>query len=85
MQGEERIQYYHRYVFAYLLGEKSRLLLDLEMQQPGEAEIIAAALAIRVVALYPLLKFVLAAVVALPGCFALSHLIRQIPYMERVL
>lgn len=36
------VQSYHRYVLAYLLGEKSGLLLDLEMQGPGEGEMPAA-------------------------------------------
>lgn len=39
---EERTQYYQRYVAAYLMGKTGRLLLDLEMQQPGEGEIAAA-------------------------------------------
>lgn len=37
-----RTQYYLRYVAAYLLTAKGRVLLDLEMQQPGESEIAAA-------------------------------------------
>ena len=47
--------------------------------------IVAVALAIRDVALYPLLKFVLAALIAIPLCFAFSSLIRKLPYTERVL
>lgn len=39
---EERTQYYQRYVAAYLMGMSGRLLLDLEMQRPGEGEIAAA-------------------------------------------
>lgn len=39
---ETRIQYYHRYVMAYLLCEDSRVLLDLELQRKGEGEISAA-------------------------------------------
>jgi len=39
---EERTQYYQRYVAAYLMGKTGRLLLDLEMQRPGEGEIAAA-------------------------------------------
>lgn len=39
---EERTQYYQRYVAAYLMGKTGRVLLDLEMQQPGEGEIAAA-------------------------------------------
>lgn len=43
------------------------------------------ALAVRDVMLYPLLKFVLVSLVALPLCFTLSHLIRKLPYAVRVL
>lgn len=43
------------------------------------------ALALRDIMLYPLLKFALVALVALPLCFGLSHLIRQLPYTARVL
>lgn len=39
---EERTQYYQRYVAAYLMGKAGRLVLDLEMQRPGEGEIAAA-------------------------------------------
>lgn len=39
---EKRTQYYHRYVMAYLQCRGGRLLLDLEMQRPGEGEIAAA-------------------------------------------
>jgi len=41
-KDEVREQYYLRYVAAYLLGESGRLLLDLELQRPGEGEIAAA-------------------------------------------
>jgi glucan biosynthesis protein C len=47
--------------------------------------ITVIALAMRDVALYPLLKFGLAALVAVPLCFALSHLIRKLPFTDRVL
>jgi hypothetical protein len=41
--GEEvRIQYYHRYVMAYLLYEGGGLVLDMEMQRKGKGEIDAA-------------------------------------------
>lgn len=43
------------------------------------------ALAVHDVMLYPLLKFVFVALVALPLCFALSHLIRKLPYADQVL
>jgi len=42
VQGEKRIQYYHRIVVLQLIGPRSRLLLDAEMQRPGEDEIGAA-------------------------------------------
>ncbi|MGE5223564.1 MAG: acyltransferase family protein [Omnitrophica WOR_2 bacterium] len=37
------------------------------------------------VLIYPLFKMVLATVVAVPLCFALSSLIRRLPYMQRIL
>ena len=46
--------------------------------------ITATALAIRDVALYSLLKFALAVLVALPLTFGLSSLIRKLPYVNRV-
>jgi hypothetical protein len=50
----ERIQYYHRYVTLQLLTGKLRLLLDLEVQRPGEDEVAAALrLLERVVQAYP--------------------------------
>jgi glucans biosynthesis protein C len=50
------------------------------------APIIATlAWAAQSVALYPLLKWALVALVAIPLCFALSALIRKLPYTERVL
>ena len=50
----ERIQYYHRYVAAMLLHQKGQLLLDLELQQPGEGEMPAARrLLKRLLARYP--------------------------------
>lgn len=41
-KDEVRTQYYQRYVAAYLMGKTGRVLLDLEMQRPGEGEIAAA-------------------------------------------
>jgi len=41
-KGETRVQYYHRYVLAYLVGSNGRILLDMEMQRHGEGEIPAA-------------------------------------------
>ena len=50
-----------------------------------EPLITAVALAVGSVALYPLLKFDLVALVAIPLCFGLSSLIRKLPYTDRVL
>jgi len=47
--------------------------------------ITALAYAIRDIALYPLLKFGLVSLVAVPLCFGLSSLIRTLPYADRVL
>jgi len=41
-KDEVRTQYYLRYVAAYLMGANGRVLLDLEMQRPGEGEIATA-------------------------------------------
>ena len=41
-KDEVRTQYYLRYVAAYLMDAKGRVLLDLEMQRPGEGEIATA-------------------------------------------
>ncbi len=41
-KDQVRTQYYLRYVAAYLMGAKGRVLLDLEMQLPGEGEIATA-------------------------------------------
>jgi glucan biosynthesis protein C len=43
------------------------------------------ALVFQDVTLYPLLKWVIAAVVAVPICFGVSNLIRKIPYTNRAL
>jgi surface polysaccharide O-acyltransferase-like enzyme len=43
------------------------------------------ALVLRNVDAYPLLKYGLAVLIALPLCFVLSNLIRKLPYTERVL
>jgi surface polysaccharide O-acyltransferase-like enzyme len=50
-----------------------------------EVVIIAIAYSVRDVALYPLLKWVVVALVAVPLCFALSSPIRKLPYADRVL
>ena len=49
------------------------------------AVIIVVALAVRNVMVYPLLKWALVALAAVPVCFGLSHLIRKLPYTDRVL
>jgi glucans biosynthesis protein C len=43
------------------------------------------AIAVQGITLYPLLKWAVVAIVAIPVCFGLSYLIRKIPYTDRVL
>lgn len=50
-----------------------------------EPAITFAALLAEGLIVYPLLKFVLASLILVPLCFALSSLIRRIPYADRVL
>jgi len=50
-----------------------------------EPIIATAALAAASIAIYPLLKFALAALITVPLTFLLSALIRKIPYTDRVL
>ncbi len=47
--------------------------------------ITALALAVQDIALYPLLKWAIVAVVAVPLCFGISSLVRRLPYTDRVL
>ena len=47
--------------------------------------LVLVALAIRNITLYPLLKFVLAGLIAVPLCFALGNFIRQLPMARRIL
>ena len=47
--------------------------------------ITAIALAGRDIALYPLLKWALASLLAIPLCFGLSSLLIKIPYLDRIL
>ncbi len=47
--------------------------------------LVGFAYAFQTVALYPLLKFVISVLIALPLCFLLSNLIRKIPFANRVL
>jgi len=46
---------------------------------------VLVALAIRHITMYPLLKFTLAVLIAVPLCFALGNLIRQLPLARRIL
>ncbi len=50
-----------------------------------EVVIVAIAYAVRDVALYPLIKWAVVALVAVPLCFALSSPIRKLPFADRVL
>jgi surface polysaccharide O-acyltransferase-like enzyme len=43
------------------------------------------AFSVRDVALHPLLKWAVLSMIAIPVCFALSALIRKLPYTDRVL
>jgi glucans biosynthesis protein C len=47
--------------------------------------IVSFASAFQAVALYPLLKFVIAVIIALPLCFLISSFIRKIPFAGRIL
>jgi glucan biosynthesis protein C len=50
-----------------------------------EPVIVSMAMALAGIMLYPLFKFILVSLVAVPLCFALSALIRKIPYADCVL
>ncbi len=47
--------------------------------------VVLVAIAIRNISLYPLLKFALAVLIAIPLCFALANFIRQLPLAKRIL
>jgi glucan biosynthesis protein C len=47
--------------------------------------VVLVTIAIRNISLYPLLKFVLAALIAVPLCFALANIIRKLPLARRIL
>ena len=47
--------------------------------------IIFVAILIRNISLYPLLKFALAVLIAVPLCFALANVVRQLPLARRIL
>ena len=46
--------------------------------------LVSLAYALHTVALYPLLKFGIAVIIAVPCCFALGALVRMIPYAKRI-
>jgi hypothetical protein len=78
------------YVFRRFLNQRGRLS-EFLVPNAYTAYIIHApiitmlALSVRDVAAYPLLKWVVVALVAVPLCFGLSSLIRKLPYTDRVL
>jgi glucan biosynthesis protein C len=47
--------------------------------------IILVAVAFRNINLYPLLKFALVALIAVPACFALANVVRKLPLAKRIL
>jgi glucans biosynthesis protein C len=47
--------------------------------------IIFFAYAVRGLSIYPLLKFFLAAIIGVSLCFAISYVVRRIPYVDKVL
>jgi len=47
--------------------------------------VVLVAIAMRNISLYPLLKFALAVMIAVPLCFALGNFIRQLPLAKRIL
>jgi surface polysaccharide O-acyltransferase-like enzyme len=78
------------YAFRRYLNRQGRLAYFLSRNAYTaylihEVVIIAIAYAVRDVALYPLLKWALVALVAVPLCFVLSSPIRKLPYADRVL
>jgi len=50
-----------------------------------EVVIVAIAYAVRDIAFYPLVKWALVALAAIPLCFVLGNLVRKSPYADRVL
>jgi hypothetical protein len=78
------------YLFRRYLNRKGRLAKFLVPNAYiayiiNAPVITATALVLRNVDLYPLLKFGLAAVIAVSLCFVLGNLIRKLPYTDRVL
>jgi glucans biosynthesis protein C len=78
------------YLFRRYLNRQGRLAKFLSpnayIAYIIHAQVITAtALVLRNVDLYPLLKFGLVALIAVPLCFVLGNLIRKLPYADRVL
>ena len=78
------------YVFRRYLNRPNKVLEFLKSNTYTayliHAPVITAlALATQDIMLYPLLKFVIAALVTIPLCFGISSLIRKLPYADRVL
>lgn len=46
--------------------------------------LVGVAYGLHFVTLYPLLKYGIAVIIAVPCCFALGALVRMIPYAKRV-
>ena len=47
--------------------------------------LILLAIAMRTITLYPLLKFALAVLIAVPLCFALGNVVRKLPLARKIL
>ena len=78
------------YLFHRYADRQGRLSAFLSRNAYGayivQAPVLTAvALSMRDLPYHPLLKFVLAALVAVPLCFGLSRLLRRLPYVDRVL
>jgi glucan biosynthesis protein C len=78
------------YIFRHFFNSQRRLV-KLLVPNAYTAYIIHApvitvlAFTVRDVTLYPLLKWVVLSMIAVPICFALSALVRKLPYADRVL
>lgn len=78
------------YIFRRFLNSQGRLMKFL-IPNAYTVYIIHApvitvlAFSVRDVALHPLLKWAVLSMIAIPVCFALSALIRKLPYTDRVL
>jgi len=78
------------YAFRRFADRQGRLAAELGRSAYAaylihEPLLVALALAAAPIDLHPLLKFVLASLVAVPLCFALSSLVRRLPGARRVL